>query len=187
MIHRLETERLLLKDYTIEDLEGLHQLKSDPLVWKYSTQTVINDIEESKTCLESIIKKYGENKPNFQGLFRKDSLEYIGEAGVISFNQRNNKAVVGYNLLPAYWRRGYATEITQALIRYLFEEEKVERVEALVVEGNEASRKVLEKSGFVKEGLMRNYTFIDNRYCNVYFYGIIQSDYQRVYQAREER
>lgn len=74
---------------------------------------------------------------------------------------------------------GYSTEITEALIKYLFDNEKVERIEALAIEGNKASKKVLEKSGFVLEGILRNFAYVDNRYFNVCYYGMIRQDYER--------
>jgi len=55
--------------------------------------------------------------------------------------------------------------------------EKVERIEALVGCENVASTKVLEKSGFIQEGLLRNFAYINNRYSNVYYYGMIKKDY----------
>ncbi|TVY08024.1 GNAT family N-acetyltransferase [Paenibacillus cremeus] len=114
---------------------------------------------------------------DFQALFLKHTNEYIGEAGVLSYKSNSNRGVLGYNLLPDYWGHGYATEITKALVKFSFEEMKMERVEALVADGNESSKKVLEKSGFILEGTLRNYARINNNYCNVYYYGMICKDY----------
>jgi ribosomal-protein-alanine N-acetyltransferase len=110
-------------------------------------------------------------------MFLKSTSEYIGEAGILSFKQPNNRAVVGYNLLPNYWKNGYVTEITKALVKYLFIERGAERIEGLVLEENTASRKVLEKNGFCKEGILRNFALINNIYKNVCYYGIIKGDY----------
>ena len=123
------------------------------------------------------MKNYEKNECDFEALFLNDTGEYIGEAGVLSFNKQCNRVVLGYNLLPEFWGKGYATEITKALVKYSFKVEKVERIEALVGDGNVASRKVLENSGFIQEGLLRNFAYIDNRYINVYYYGIIKDDY----------
>lgn len=173
----IETERLILKDYTESDLDNVYKLKSDPLVWKFSSKEAVNDIEESRSYLTCVLKNYEEDRYDFQALYIRGTEEYIGEAGVLSFNRRNQRAVIGYNLLPKYWGNGYATEITMGLAKYLFEEVNAQRIEALVMEGNEASRKVLEKSGFIVEGLLRNFTYIDGEYFNVYYYGIIRSDF----------
>ncbi|MBZ9635203.1 GNAT family N-acetyltransferase [Clostridium sp. FP1] len=62
-------------------------------------------------------------------------------------------------------------------MKYLFEDTKTERIEALALDSNTASRKVLEKSGFVLEGLLRNFAYINNRYFNVCYFGMIRHDY----------
>jgi ribosomal-protein-alanine N-acetyltransferase len=80
-------------------------------------------------------------------------------------------------LLKNYTENGYATEITKALVNHLFDVKKVERIEALVIDENTASRKVLEKSGFMEEGLLRNFAYIRNRLVNVCYYGIIKDDF----------
>jgi len=172
----LQTERLLLSNYTENDLDHYHRLRSDPMVWRYSTKTPVKNIEESKVELELILEKYRKEQWDFQGLFLKSTGTYIGEAGILSLIQRTNRAVVGYNLLPQYWGNGYGTEITNALVKYLFEELEIERIEALVLEGNEASRKVLEKCGFKEEGFLRHFALINGQYRNVHYYGIIRAD-----------
>ena len=174
---QIETARLILKNYNENDLGNIRKLKSDPMVWKFSTKVSTTKLGDAKIHLESVLKNYAENKCDFQSLFLKDTGEYIGEAGILSSNKQNNRSVLGYNLLHRFWANGYATEITKALVKHLFEVEKVERIEALVGDGNGASRKVLEKAGFIQEGLLRNFAYIDNRYINVYYYGIIKHDY----------
>lgn len=52
----------------------------------------------------------------------------------ISYNSYANRCEVGYNLLPEYWNKGYATEVTKALVKFAFDSLKVERIEALVIE-----------------------------------------------------
>lgn len=146
------------------------------MVWRFSTQIPSDSIDEAGKYLQNVIENYNQKVDNFHGLFLKDTDEYIGEAGVLSFKQPNNRAVVGYNLLPEYWGKGYATEITKALVQYLFTERNAARIEALVQEENIGSRKVLEKSGFIKEGLLRNFAFINGIYKNVCYYGLIRED-----------
>lgn len=175
----IETQRLILRNYSENDLDNVHRLKSEPMVWKFSSKVATTKIEDAKIDLKNILKNYSENKCDFQALFLKDTGEYIGETGILSFNKQNNRAVLGYNILPVYWGNGYATEITKAFVKYLFEVEKVERIEGLVGSENGASRKVLEKSGFVQEGLLRKFGYIHNRFVNVYYYGIIKEDYYR--------
>jgi [ribosomal protein S5]-alanine N-acetyltransferase len=127
--------------------------------------------------LKILCYNYNNNKCEFQALYLKENNEYIGEAGLLSYNPRCKRGVIGYNLHPKYWGLGYATEITKALVRYLYEVLKLERIEALTAESNQASRKVLENSGFILEGTLRNFAYIDNQFLNVMLYGMISQDY----------
>lgn len=173
----IETERLLLRNYSSDDIENLFLLKSEPKVWTYSDKTVVHDLEEVRPIIEAILNNYINNKCGFQALFLKSTKEYVGEAGILSTNSRCNRSVIGYNLLPQYWGYGFATEITKALVSYLFEECDLERIEALAGESNIASRRVLEKSGLKLEGILRNFAYIDNTYINVHYFGMIRGDY----------
>ena len=125
MNRRIDTTRLILKNYCERDVEDFHRLKSNPLVWRFSTKVPSSSIEETQNYLNEVLKNYNEDKHDFMALFLKETGEYIGEAGVLSHIMPNNRAVVGYNLLPEYWGNGYATEITKALVKYLFKDKVV--------------------------------------------------------------
>jgi len=173
----IETSRLLLKNYSIDDFNSFFLLKSTEEVWEYSTFTSYQNEEKALTDFQTMLNNLVSNPYQFGALFTKDSNAFIGEAGIISLNKNANKCVIGYNLLPDYWGKGYATEITQALVTYAFETLHIERVEALAMPLNRASCKVLEKSGFTLEGTLRHFTKIRDVYHDVCYYSIISSDY----------
>lgn len=172
----LLTERLQLRHYRITDLSDFHALKSNPQVWTYSTHTPHKEILESEKTLNNILEKYNNGISDMCALTLRFTGEFIGEAGLISYNERCNRAVIGYNLLPRYWDCGYATEIVKGLVRYLFYEQMTERIEALVVKKNSKSINVLEKNGFIMEGCLRHFTYINNEYEDVLYYGLLRKD-----------
>jgi len=135
------------------------------------------DILQSEQKLEKLIAGYANSSIGFHALFDKNENTYIGEAGVLSFNKNVDRCVTGYNLLPNFWGLGYATEISRALVSYAFDELHAERIEALAMKSNIASCKVLEKSGMVLEGILRNFTKIEGIYQDVCYYSIISDDY----------
>ncbi len=177
MTIQIETERIIFKKYCMNDLSNIQNLKSDALVWKFSNKMATDDIGESKTHLTTVLKNYAKNKYDFHGLFLKHSEEYIGEAGTRSIDRVKKLALVEYKLLSKYWNNGYATETVKALVEHLFEKEDIEKIGALVIEGNESSSNVLKKIGFDVEGILRNFAYIDNEYSDVYYYGLIRSNY----------
>ena len=172
----LETARLKLKPYEIENLADFHRLMSSPLVWTYSTHNPHDTVSQSEQKLAELITKYTEDNIGFHALFEKETDMFVGEAGILSFNRTANRCVIGYNLLPDFWEKEHATEITAALINYAFGELKVERVEALAQKDNIASCKVLEKSGLQREGVLRHFSKIRDVYVDVCYYAMIASD-----------
>lgn len=172
----IKTRRLLLKPYSMENLEDYYSLMSNPIVWTYSTNIPHENILRSEQQLKEVLVRYGDSCIGFNALFEKSENVYIGEAGILSLNRVADRCVIGYNLLPDYWGKGYATEISKSLIEYAFDELQVERVEALALKSNIASCKVLEKSGMYLDGLLRHFAKIRGKYEDVCYYSIITSD-----------
>lgn len=173
----LDTNRLVLKDYSIENLQDYYSLKSCEEVWKYSTNSPENDIDVIKNQLKELIENQKKYNFGFCSLFEKASNNYVGEAGILSMNRNANRCVIGYNILPPFWNKGYATEITKEIVRYAFNTLEFERVEALALQLNVPSCKVLEKSGLIKEGVLKHFARIDQCYYDVAYFGVIRSDY----------
>lgn len=174
---KLETKRLFLSDYQIDDLDNYFTLKSCEKVWSYSTFIPLKEKEQAKKLLDKQITDRNYGKLSYLAVYKKDKNEFIGEAGIIEYNSNANRCTIGYNLLPQYWNQGYATEIIKRLLKYGFEFLKIERVEALVLQNNKASCRALEKNGFSLEGILRNFNRCETGYRNVCYYGIISSDY----------
>jgi len=174
---KLETDLLFLRDYTMSDLENYYRLKSCREVWNYSTFVPVADTETVKNELQNLITKQTADGTGFCALFSKSSGEYIGEAGILSYNANANRCVIGYNILPSFWGNGYATDISKRLIKFAFENLNAERVEALAMKDNAASCRVLEKSGFLLEGILKHFTKVRGEYYDVCYYGLTRGDY----------
>ena len=172
----METGRLKLIPYKKEDLEEYHILMSSAPVWTYSTHRPHNQLSQSELKLANTIADYEKYGVGFQALYEKENNVFIGEAGILSLNQEANRCVLGYNLLPCFWGQGYATEIIKELTDDAFDNLKVERIEALVQKHNLASCRVLEKSRFKLEGVLRNFSKNQEVYLDVCYYGMISSD-----------
>ena len=176
----LETERLTLRPYCMQELENYFALKSSTEVWKYSTTSPVTDKTQAQVLLQGVIDGWHKEKVGFCALYEKGTQSFIGEAGILTFQQRANRCVIGYNLLPDFWGQGYGTEIAKALLHYAFETMQAERVEALAMCKNVASCRVLEKAGLLREGVLRHFSKVGNEYFDVAYYGCIKGEYQIV-------
>ena len=91
----------------------------------------------------------------------------------------NRRAEIGYDLLPAYWRQGIATEALQAILLYAFEDMELNRVEAVTSPDNVASRALLKKLGFAEEGYLRQRYFQRGTFHDDVIYGLLCSEYMQ--------
>ena len=113
------------------------------------------------------------------GLFRAISLDgkIIGNITIECKSDVYRKdGELGYLLLTEYWSRGIMTEAARQIIAEAFEKLDIVRITSLVYAGNEASRRVLEKNGFVLEGLQRHAAFKNGRLYDTYVYGKLRED-----------
>jgi RimJ/RimL family protein N-acetyltransferase len=147
----LETERLLLRRFTEDDVDNLVELDSDPEVMRYVTggrPTPREMIEDD--FLPAFLAYYERgDRYGFWAAIEKSTGEFLGWFHFRPPHGSSDPDVaeLGYRLRRAAWGKGYATEGSRALIRKGFSERGVRRVTAMTYEENIGSRRVMEKSG----------------------------------------
>ena len=157
-----ETPRLILRELLVTDDKGMFELDSNAEVLKYLYTQPHTKIEQSRDVIAFIRKQYEENGLGRWAVIEKKSGYFIGWAGLKLVTQTINNCTnyydVGYRLIPRYWGRGYATEVSKASVNYGFNTLKLNLIYATASMHNLASRKVLEKTGltFIEEFLYDN-------------------------------
>ncbi len=169
----LETKRLILKFPDASDLDNLIALRSDPEVMKYIGDGTAHMVEQVKRFLNIVIpyqEKYG---IGFFSVFEKESGNFIGQAGLFhkGFYDQQPDIEIAYRLHKKFWGKGYATELTKALIRWGFQHLTVDKFVSASEPENIASQKVLIKSGFDFRGKIK---WWDGR--ELFYYEIFKND-----------
>jgi len=152
MTFHIETERLILRELRITDLEGMFELDSDPEVHKYLGNKPVKTIDESYKILESIINQYKERGIGRFAAIEKSSGNFIGWSGIRLNTEYNMNGFtkyydVGYRLIKRFWGKGYATESGKAAVNYAFIVMKLPELYAITQKGNETSHNTLLKIG----------------------------------------
>jgi RimJ/RimL family protein N-acetyltransferase len=111
------------------------------------------------------------------GIEDKASRQIIGMIGLSRVNRQDKNAEVGYWLGRDFWRKGYSTEAMRLMLNFAFTELDLARVYAMVHEKNAASMRLLEKCGFVREGVWRKATLRDGRFHDVFAFGLLRDEY----------
>ncbi len=142
----IETKRLLLRTFTIEDAELVYELNKDPEVTEF-TGDPIRDIDHAREVLEKIIlPQYALYNHGRWAVHLKPDLQFIGWCGLKARPERN-EIDLGYRFIRSFWGNGYATEAAYACLKYGFENLELKRIVGRAMPQNLASLKVLENCG----------------------------------------
>ena len=103
----------------------------------------------------------------------------IGEVRFKNIRWYNKKAELSLIILKEYQGKGYGGKALQAIMSYAFDNMELHRLEAEVIEYNSKSVKLLEKFGFVKEGVLREAKYHDGKYQDIFRYGLLRTEYEK--------
>lgn len=166
-----ETERLTFRKPIKQDFDRLWQMLNDPIAKKYTGGVTRLSYEQRLALFEQeCLEDFSAQGAEF-AVIEKESNNYLGYCGY-----RYSKELAGSEFLYGYcrdcWGKGYATESAQAVLKFLFETYHHDAYIATVDPQNAASKRVLEKVGFVKIGeFPTNATEVDEKYqlqkCNL--------------------
>ena len=165
----LETDRLILRQFTVDDVEYIFKLHNDIEVMRYIPhKDPLNvPMESCEKFINWCIDEY-DKKPGF-GLFAviiKDTGKFIGW-NEINHLDNTEEVEIGYRYLKPFWGYGYATETSLALINYGFNTLNLSKLVGVAMPDNKASTRVLEKVG-MKYKEVRKYYGADFAYYELF-------------------
>lgn len=148
---RLTTARLRFQPFTEDDVDALHQLWTDPDVRRYLWDDQVISRETAKEIVHASLSSFQEQNFGFWTLrFLEDVATIIGFCGLRFFDDPPEIEIL-YGVAPAYWGKDLATEAAKAVLRYGFEELRLEKIWGGTDAPNVASIRVLEKLGMTYE------------------------------------
>jgi RimJ/RimL family protein N-acetyltransferase len=170
--HILETERLILRPPTLDDLDDwATKLFADPEVMRYMPKRDLTPRENAERALNMSNTLWLTHQYGGWVIIDKSDGQRIGRCG-LGYLEETGEVELGYALARAYWGRGIATEAARACVRFGFETAELEKIMAVVVPANTASWRVLRHIGFVFE---KNAVYYD---LDVAYYAIRLDQFQ---------
>lgn len=173
---RLETERLILRRFAVEDAEAMFRnWASDGEVTRFLTWPAHADSAVTARLLAEWTARYAESAYyNWAIALRSAPHEPIGNISVVNaIDDRIGLAETGYCLGRAWWRRGIMSEALRTVIDYLFDEVGVNKVQARHDTRNPNSGRVMLKCGLKYEGTLRQADWNNQGVCDVSYYGLL--------------
>lgn len=171
----IETERLLLRRVTTDDVNEVFELRSNPENMKYIPRPLSKSTDDALKLIAEIEDKIDTNIGINWGITLKDDTKLLGIIGYYRMQPENHRAEIGYILLPEFHGKGIITEAVNQLIKYGFEDLKLHSIEAVIDPENFASEKVLQKCGFVKEAHLKEVLFYEGRFLDSVIYSLLNS------------
>ncbi len=174
----LQTDRLLLRRLKADDVENVYRLRSDPETMKYIPRPLVTDHEGAMSHINLINERIDQNEAINWAITLKGNPEFIGIIGFYRTQHENFRSEIGYMLLPEYSGKGIITEAINLALQYGFTQMGLHSVEAVIDPENEASERVLQKNGFVKEAHFIENEYFDGKFLDTVVYSLLKRNYK---------
>lgn len=176
----LQGERIYLRHLTPFDAQKLFEYELSNKEFFIPTSFTRTDsyytLDRFRKNIESYTKEIEEKSSLRFGIFLNSNHKLIGMIALNDILWPLKTSYVGYSLDLKHTKQGYMYEALKLIIDYSFNELKLHRLEAGVMPSNHPSYKLLERCGFVREGLLRKNVHINGRWEDHYIYGLLNEN-----------
>lgn len=173
------TERLALRELRIEDAHAIAMRAGDKRVARYLIAVPSPyPVALAARWITSRIVWWAQGRGVTLAITRRTATDEL--LGTVSLRRyaRDRRAELGYWLGADVWGNGYATEAADALIDFGFAKLGLSRIYAQVLDGNDASCRVLDKVGMINEGMRRSHVRKGKRMHDVVMFGMLRDEWR---------
>jgi [ribosomal protein S5]-alanine N-acetyltransferase len=155
-----ETKHLRLRALCTADTAAVFNFYASTEMMSWRGAPVFTQLSEAEKLMFEWRRLQAQQTGFRLGIGLRETDELIGTAGLKNISTQHCSAEIGYELQPEFWNRGYMTEALQPMLSFVFDELQLHTITANIDPNHIASKRVLEKLGFVQEALFReNYFF----------------------------
>ena len=166
----LETERLVLRPFTLADAPDVFVYTSDPKVTDLLFWGPHQKLQETEEYLTAVLRQYQTGEDGPWGIALRETGKIIGNIHLMDMDAKHRKAEVGFVLARAYHNQGIMTEALKKVLHFALGELGLNRVEGFCAVDNPASAAVMDKAGMTREGRLREYLFQKGAFRDFYVY-----------------
>lgn len=175
---KLETERLVLRAFDLDDGPRLAEICDDPELAKGTDGIDIPYTRErAERFITGALRDAAEGTAAVFAIVKRETGELIGDIGIWSLDPYHRRGDLGCVVARAEWGKGYATEALEAVLGYAFDGLELHRVDGGCLSWNTASARVLEKCGLKPEGVRREREWRGDHFEDETVFGLLKSEY----------
>ena len=176
----IDTENFIMRPVELNDAKDMFEYGSDIEVVATLPWGPYSNLEEVRSSIENLfLNRPDKGIPVAYAIIWKENNKMIGTCDFHTFSNFNKSGEIGYVLNKKYWGRGIITKAVMSLIEVGFEYLDLIRIQIKHSTVNDGSRRVIEKCGFIKEGLLRKDGIIKGEAQDNVVYSLIKSDYKK--------
>jgi RimJ/RimL family protein N-acetyltransferase len=172
----LDFDGARLRPLRAADADALYAYLRDPVVTEFTSYPA-----DSRPLAEAIIERslsrWAAGELSKWGIALPHDDQVVGTCGFNEWSPVHRWAELAYDLAPAHWGKGLMRQAVAAVLQWAYRQDLVNRVHAFVRVDNGRSQRLLERSGFVREGRLRSYRVCRGEPHDFYIYGLLRSDW----------
>jgi len=174
LFHEVEGKNICFRSLKISDSQEIHGYASDKDVSRFIGWNLMNTLNETSEYVQEMINREEAGTHLYASIVLKSTQSIIGTAMIFNFNHEAKHAEVGYVFHKDFWGKGYGVETVKLMNNFAFDSLNLHKLHARVVSANIGSARVLERNGYVLEGRLKDYHFIENVYYDSLLFGKLQ-------------
>lgn len=177
---KLESERLILRQFVIDDAAAMYKnWISDDEVTRYLMWQTHPSVDVSRAVLTDWVSSYSDEKYyQWAIVLKENGDEPISSISAVHMNEDISMVHIGYCIGKTWWHKGITSEALKTVMGFFFDKVEVNRIESRHDPRNPNSGKVMEKCGMKHEGTMRSADRNNQGICDACYYGMLRSDRQ---------
>ena len=178
----LVTERLILREFSEEDVSAVFEMYSRPDITQFLPDEPMRAIEEAEKRVFDRINLFKNGWGcRWAVTFKDHPEEVIGSCGFFDVRIGTQTVEIGFEVHPDHWRQGIMTEAVIAVLDYAFSNKghkPINRIEALIVPSNLRSLALLFNLGFIEEGTRRKFGYWNGTYHDLKLLALLREDWK---------
>ncbi len=165
-----------LRPLRADDAAALQAYLQDPAVTELTSYPVIS-APMVEAMIERSRSRWAAGELSRWGVALQDDDQLVGTCGFNDWSRAHRWAELAFDLAQAHWGKGLMRQAVAAVLQWAYEQDRVNRVHAFVRVDNRRSERLLERSGFVREGRLRSYRVCRGQPHDFHVYGLLRSDW----------
>jgi [ribosomal protein S5]-alanine N-acetyltransferase len=179
----IELDRARLRPLRVADASALYAYLRDPVVTELTSYPVVS-VPMVEAIIERSLSRWAAGEPSKWGIALQQDDQLVGTCGFNEWSKVHGWAELAFDLAQAHWGKGLMRQAVAAVLQWTYRQDLVNRVHAFVRVDNRRSERLLERSGFVREGCLRSYRVCRGQPHDFYIYALLRSDWTAAQQLR---